>query len=327
MFHTTQNTPPPEAPAIVVGVSSCLLGHEVRYDTGHKRDRFITDVLSDYVTFEAICPEMGIGLGTPRETIHLKKMGDDVHLLGTKSGNDHTAAMRAYGEQSLATLKAKNIGGYIFKKDSPSCGLFRVRVYDDTGMPHRIGRGTFADYIATHMPYLPMEEEGRLNDDRLRENFIERLFAYQRIKALFAGDWRLGDLVNFHTREKMLLLAHDRGGYDKLGQLVARGKSMPPHALEAAYFQHYMETIAILATRKKHTDVLHHLAGYFKKHNTHAQRQELAGLIADYHAGYVPLVAPLVLIRHYIALYDVQYLADQQYLAPHPKELKLRNTL
>lgn len=314
-----------DAAPIKIGVSTCLLGEHVRHDAGHKRDRFVTEALGRYVTFVPVCPEMGIGLGAPREPIRLVRQGEAVRLRGVRSETDHTEAMRAFAERTADRLTAEGIAGYVFKKDSPSCGLFRVKVYGRNGSPSREGRGLYAQVLAERLPDLPMEEEGRLNDARLRENFVERVFAYYRLTRFLDGPWDLGDLVAFHTAEKMLLLAHHPEGYKTLGRLVAEAKGLPRAEVAAAYRRGFMEALAHLATARRHTNVLQHMAGHLTEHLNRDERAELDEVIRDYHAELVPLVVPVTLLRHYVRKFGIRYLAGQTYLDPHPKELMLRN--
>jgi len=228
--------------SISIGISSCLLGHPVRFDGGHKRDRFIDDTLSRFVRFVPVCPEMDLGLGTPRETLRLARdESDDVGLIGAKSGDDLSRKMNRYAAGKVRSLAKLDLSGYILKSASPSCGMERVRVYDRNGSPTKNGTGLFARALMERLPLLPVEEEGRLNDPRLRENFFERIFAYRRLRSLFAGRWTIGQLVRFHTTEKMLMLAHDRAHYKALGQLVANAKAAPRAELVADYSAHFMK--------------------------------------------------------------------------------------
>ena len=221
---------------IRIGISACLLGEKVRYDGGHKRDPYIVETLGRYVEWVPVCPEIEMGLGTPRETLRLVRIGEDVRLVMPKTGEDHTERMHAYANRRVAALTKEVLHGYILKKDSPSCGMERVRVFDAKGVPTKTGRGLFAETLLGHFPNLPVEEEGRLSDPRLRENFIERVFAYHRQRLLFSGRWRMGDLVAFHTANKLLLMAHSPQACAGLGRLVAGAKKMPrgklnPHFL------------------------------------------------------------------------------------------------
>ena len=311
--------------SIRIGISACLLGEKVRFDGGHKRDPFLVESFGRYVDWVQVCPEVELGLGTPRETLRLVRISNDVRLLMPKSGADHTEAMRAYAVRRLNELAKENLSGYILKKDSPSCGMERVRVYDDHGVPAKSGRGLFAEVLLQYFPTLPVEEEGRLSDPRLRENFIERVFAYARLRSLFSGHWKVGDLVAFHTAHKLLLMAHSPQAYESLGRLVGKARSMPHAELRDRYESDFMGVLREMATTKRHTNVLQHMVGYFSKQLDSDSRQELQALLQDYRAGLVPLVVPLTLIRHYVRKYDVTYLRGQVYLEPHPKELMLRN--
>lgn len=323
------NTGNQAADPLILGISSCLLGEPVRWDKGHKRHTFLCDQLGAYARYVPVCPEMGIGLGTPRETIRLVNEDGSIRLRGTRSSTDHTDAMTAFAAASLPALTAADLCGYIFKKDSPSCGLFRVRIYDPRPghPPSHTGSGLFAAALRQAFPDLPMEEEGRLSDARLRENFVERLFAYRRVTRLFAHPWSVGDLVRFHSNEKLTLMAHSPEAYRHLGQQVAAAKGQTPDAFASSYRQHFMQALSKPATPGRVTNVLNHMAGYFRRSLDSADRQELAETITDYRTGLVPLLVPLTLIRHYVRKFDVQYLADQTFLSPHPRELMLRNSL
>jgi uncharacterized protein YbgA (DUF1722 family)/uncharacterized protein YbbK (DUF523 family) len=321
----------PERPNddIPIGISACLLGQEVRYDGGHKLDRFIRDTLGSYVRFVPVCPEVEMGLGVPRETMQLVRgssEGDGVRLVAPKSGSDHTERIKSYAQRRLKQLAKDNLCGYILKKGSPSCGMERVRIYRGLGVaPARNGRGFFAEALMAHFPNLPVEEEGRLNDPRLRENFVERVFAYRRFRSLFSRRWTLADLVAFHTREKLLLLAHDRPAYQQLGRLVASAKGRDRGDVATEYERLFMNGLRKVATRGKQTNVLQHIAGHFKKILDENDRQELQEIIGSYRAGHVPLVVPVTLLRHHVRRHGLEYLAQQTYLDPHPAELMLRN--
>jgi uncharacterized protein YbgA (DUF1722 family)/uncharacterized protein YbbK (DUF523 family) len=316
---------PELAEPIRLGVSSCLLGQPVRYDGGHKRDPFVVDLLGPFVEFVPFCPELELGLGVPRETIRLERRGEAVHLVAPKSGRDLTVDMARLAEKRCRELATEDLAGYVLKKDSPSCGMERVKVYAETGMPEKSGAGAFARVLQERFPHLPIEEEGRLHDPDLRERFVVRLFGYRRVRALFAARWTMGSLVAFHTAEKLLLLAHDTAAYRRLGALVAGAKAHPRAEVAQAYFDDYMAALEVGATRRKHVNVLQHAAGHLKKLATTDEKQELAGLIEDYRTGLVPLIVPITLLRHFVRRYDVKYLQGQRYLEPHPKELMLLN--
>jgi uncharacterized protein YbgA (DUF1722 family)/uncharacterized protein YbbK (DUF523 family) len=310
---------------IRVGISACLLGEPVRFDGGHKRDAFLTETFGRFVEWVPVCPEVECGFGTPREAMRLVRAGPGVRLLTVKTSIDLTEAMERYSRSRVAALADEDLSGYVLKKDSPSCGLERVKVYDAHGTPARCGRGLFAAALVEAFPHLPVEEEGRLADPRLRDNFVERVFTYWRLRGLFASRWTVGDLVHFHTAHKLLVLAHAPERYRRLGRLVAGARGMPRRNLEQRYVAELMEALAELATTRRHTNVLQHMAGYFKDRLDAASKRELAGTIDDYRRGLVPLVVPLTLIRHHARMLDIGYLVGQTYLEPHPKELMLRN--
>ena len=308
-----------------IGISACLLGQEVRFDGGHKRDAFLTKVLGPYVEYVPVCPEVEMGLGTPRETLRLVRQPAGLRMVTTRTGVDHTDGMQRWSKKRLTELENEELSGYVLKKDSPSCGMERVKTYGAAMMPARDGRGIFASALLERYPLLPVEEEGRLTDPTLRENFIERIFAYRRLRDFFSGRWTPGALVAFHTAHKMSLLSHSTSAYNELGRLVAQAGSLPRAELRRAYETLFMQTLAKPATRARHTNVLHHMAGHLKKQLDAASRAELASCIDEYRRGLVPLVVPLTLIRHYVRIHQVKYLEGQVYLEPHPRELMLRN--
>ena len=307
-----------------VGISACLLGQNVRYDGGHKQDAFLTGALAEHVDFVPVCPEVELGLGTPREAIRLVRDGGLVRLVGRSSGADHTEAMARYARRRVAALARLDLDGFVLKKDSPSCGMERVKVYGGP-VAARDGRGAFAAVLLDALPLLPVEEEGRLNDVALRENFVERLFASRRLRGLFSGRWTAGHLVAFHAAEKLLVLAHEPAAYTKLGRLVAAVRRLPREEVARRYAELYMRALGKPASRGRHANVLHHMAGYFKDRATADERRELADAIADYRRGLVPLLVPLTLVKHHVRRHRVAYLASQRYLDPSPKELMLRN--
>ena len=264
-------------------------------------------------------------MGTPRESIRLVDEGGGIKLLTVKTGVDHTASMTAYSATKVRALGGEDLCGYVLKKDSPSCGMTRVKVYTGTGPGVRTGVGVFAQALLARFPQLPVEEEGRLTDPRLRDNFIERVFAYRRLRDLFESRWTVGDLVRFHTAHKLVLLAHSTQAYTRLGRLVADARSADRASLRARYTAGFMEALTAIATPQRHTNVLQHMVGYFKKTLDAASRAELRAAIEDYRLGLVPLIVPITLVRHHVRVHDVDYLAGQIYLAPHPKELMLRN--
>ena len=310
--------------AIRIGISSCLLGAKVRFDGGHKKDDFLVNTFGKRVKWVPVCPEVEVGMGTPRESIRLVRGGDGVRLVAPKSGSDWTAEMRAYCKRRVVELGKHDLCGFVLKKDSPSCGMERVKVYGE-GMLTRSGRGVFTEELLATYPELPVEEEGRLGDPRLRDNFVERVFAYRRVKDLFADRWTVGPLVAFHTAHKLQLMAHSPKTYAALGRLVARAKHIPREEVREIYVREFTSALKAIATARRNLNVLHHILGYFGKLLDHAARAELLALIEDYGNGLVPLAVPITLIRHHVRVQRVAYLEGQTYLGPHPKELMLRN--
>lgn len=316
--------PQKSAAPIKIGVSSCLLGEKVRYDGGHKHDRYVTDVLGRFFAFVAVCPEVESGMSVPREAMRLEGDPEHPRLVTHRTRIDKTEQMLAFCRGKVEALAREELCGFVFKKGSPSSGLFRVKVYRD-GMPARNGSGLFAQAMARRFPHLPMEEEGRLNDPVLRENFIERVFSFRRWKDFLAGNPDIGGLVDFHTRHKLLVMSHSTQLYREMGALVAHGREIAFPELLERYEELFMTALELHATVKKQTNVLMHVMGYFKKNLSAEEKQELLGVIGDYHDGLVPLVVPITLLRHYVAKYRQDYLEKQVYLAPHPAELMLRN--
>jgi len=310
---------------IRLGVSACLLGQEVRYDGGHKRDAFLTDVLGPFVDWVPVCPEVEVGLGVPRPPIRLIGDPNAPRLVVEKTGEDLTTRMRRWASGRIGELEALGLHGYVLKRGSPSCGLARVRVHGEDGRPGRVGRGLFAAALTDALPRLPVEEEGRLTDAGIRESFIERVFAAARWQAFTASRPRVRDLVAFHAAHKFAILAHSPRHYGELGRLVAgAGPRLAADTL-ATYGTRFMQALAVRATRPRHVNVLQHLAGFLKRQLTDDERAELGEVIAEYRRGLVPLVVPLTLLTHHVRRLDLAYLADQVYLHPHPRELMLRN--
>jgi uncharacterized protein YbgA (DUF1722 family)/uncharacterized protein YbbK (DUF523 family) len=320
-----------------IGVSACLLGEPVRYDAGHKRDPFLVDVFGLHVAWVPVCPEVEAGFGTPRESMRLITAAPEIRAKGAridpsrislvlvKSGTDVTERVARYSEERTEALAAERLSGYVLKKDSPSCGMNRVKVYTAGGLSERAGRGLFAEALIARMPSLPVEEEGRLSDPPLRENFIERVFAYQRLRRLFDSPWSVGDLVRFHTAHKLTLMAHSPVAYRGLGQLVANAHAHARADLEAIYQTRFMTAMSIVATPKRHANVLQHMLGYFKNTLDADARAEILELIEEHRQSTVPLIVPLTLMRHHVRRHQVTYLQGQTYLEPHPRELSLRN--
>jgi uncharacterized protein YbgA (DUF1722 family)/uncharacterized protein YbbK (DUF523 family) len=316
--------PMPDVP-IRVGISACLLGAEVRFDGGHKRDSFLVNTFGRFVEWVPVCPEVECGFGTPREAMRLISSPRRLRLITVKSAADVTARMEDYIAGRLDDLATANLSGYVFKKDSPSCGVSRVKVYDTHGIATRSGRGLFASAFLDRFPNVPVEEEGRLSDPRLRENFIERVFAYSRLQRLFDRAWTVGSLVRFHTAHKLMLMAHSPSAYRELGRLTAAASKLNRSELPQRYSDAFMRALTIVATPGRHTNVLKHMAGYLKKRLDSASKGELLAAIEDYRRELVPLIVPITLLRHHVRVHGIEYLAGQYYLEPHPKELMLRN--
>ncbi|MFP4213859.1 MAG: YbgA family protein [Desulfohalobiaceae bacterium] len=308
-----------------IGISKCLLGHNVRYDGGHKLDRFIRDTLGRYVEFVPVCPEVECGMDIPREALRLVGDPEDPSLVTIRSGIDYTGQMQAWGAKRLQELEAEDLSGYIFKAKSPSSGMQRIKVYNQKGHPAPKGVGIWARMFMEHFPLLPVEDEGRLNDPVLRENFITRIFVYASWRSLLAENKTRQGLVDFHTRHKLLLMAHHVPTYRELGRLVASPKDYDREELFQLYQERLCYTLSLRQTAKKNVNVLQHIAGYFKKDLSRDEKQELQELIQSYHQGLVPLVVPVTLLNHYVRKYQKAYLQDQVYLFPHPLELRLRN--
>ncbi|TKB65033.1 MAG: DUF1722 domain-containing protein [Nitrospira sp.] len=308
-----------------LGISRCLLGEEVRYDGSHNRDNFLTEVLGRYVEWIPVCPEVEAGLGTPREPMRLVGDPQNPRLVTIESKIDHTRALKTMAVNRIEELKKLDLSGYVFKKSSPSCGIERVRLYNEHGVPSRKGIGLFAQAFMKQFPLVPVEEEGRLCDPTLRENFIERVFCYQRWQDLVQGGVTRQTLVQFHTVHKYLLMAHHPQQCEMLGRLIGQAKQYRLKELADRYGELFMNTLAVKATVRKHVNVLQHIIGHFKKRLGVHEKAELADVIRDYHHRLMPLIVPLTLIKHYVQIFDVSYIREQVYLNPHPKELMLRN--
>ncbi len=310
---------------IRLGISACLLGENVRFDGGHKLDRFLRDTLGRFVEYVPVCPEAECGLGIPREAMHLEGAPASPRLVTVRTKRDFTDRMLHWAKERARELERENLCGFIFKSDSPSSGMERVKVYDVNNVPRRIGAGLFASVFMKHFPLLPVEEEGRLHDPMLRENFIERIFVAKRWRDITEGHLTISQLIGFHSKHKLLVMAHSPKHVNALGKLLANSKQSPIDELYFEYHRILMEALKLKATVKKHANVLQHLMGYFKKQLSGDEKQELIELIEHYYLGYLPLIVPVTLIGHYVRKYDQPYLREQYYLNPHPIELQLRN--
>ena len=309
---------------IKVGVSTCLLGEYVRWDGNHKRDRYVTDVLNSYFQWEAVCPEVEVGMGIPREPVRLEGGPRKQRMIGRKSRTDWTEKMKSYTAKRLRQLQKSDLCGYILQKRSPSCGMGGVPIYGKGGQAGVHGPGLFAKALMEKFPWLPVEEEGRLNDHKLRDNFIVRVFSYARLKRCMK-DFSPGKLIAFHSQHKYLLLAHSPKHYNEMGRLVANVKKLDTRKFQETYCTLFMEALKTKTTVRKNVNVLQHMLGFFKTHIDREDKTDLVQAIEDYRGELVPLIVPITLIAHYVKKYRVQYLLDQVYLNPHPKELMLRN--
>jgi uncharacterized protein YbgA (DUF1722 family)/uncharacterized protein YbbK (DUF523 family) len=307
-----------------LGISSCLLGNAVRWNSGHKMDRYLTRTLGLFVDYVPVCPEVEAGFGIPRESMRLVGDPEKPRLITFKTKTDNTDQMLHWARQRVKELEKEDLHGFIFKSDSPSSGMIRVKVYTEKGMPVKKGVGMFAREFMNHFPLIPAEDDGRLHDPKIRENFIERIFALQRWRQTIANGKNMGNLVDFHTRNKLLILSHSQQHSRLMGKLVAAGKQMPMEELYAQYEALLMEALALKTTPKKNLNVLQHLMGYFKKQLSRDEKRELLEVFEQYRQEFVPLVVPITLINHFVRKYDQQYLKMQTYLNPHPVELKLR---
>ncbi|MFC1863885.1 YbgA family protein [Thermodesulfobacteriota bacterium] len=310
---------------IKIGISRCLLGDKVRYDGGHKKDRFLTDTLSMYVDYVPVCPEVEAGFPVPREAFRLVGDPERPVMITSKTRKDVTELMKKWAQKRVKELEEESLCGFIFKKDSPSSGMERVKVYNDKGMPQKKGVGIFAGLFTDHFPLIPVEEEGRLHDPALRENFIERIFTLKIWRKTLDLGKSMANILDFHTRHKLLIMAHSVKHYRLMGRLIAVGKGRPLSELYKEYEELLMEALKLKATVKKSTNVLQHMMGYFKKQLSSFEKKELNEIIDQYRREYIPLIVPITLINHYVKKYEQEYLMKQVYLNPHPVELKLRN--
>jgi uncharacterized protein YbgA (DUF1722 family)/uncharacterized protein YbbK (DUF523 family) len=310
---------------IKLGISTCLLGEKVRYDGGHKLNRYLVNTVGPFVEWVPVCPEAECGLPIPRESMRLVLGPGGPRLKTGKTNIDHTDRMMKWAAVRLKQLDKENLCGYVFKSRSPSSGMRDIKIYNEKGMPQSKGSGLFAQAFMERFPLLPVEDEGRLNDAGLRENFIERVFVYHRwLKFIKEGASRKG-LVDFHTNHKLLIMSHSPKHLSALGKIVAAPQARSKTGLIDEYIGLLMEGLKLRATARKNTNVLQHIMGYFKKVLTADEKQELLGVIDQYHKSLIPLIVPVTLLNHYVRKHDELYLKRQHYLNPHPAELMLRN--
>lgn len=311
-----------------IGVSACLLGEAVRFDAGHKRDPFLMRELGRHVSWVPVCPEVETGMGTPREAVRLVGDPQAPRMVGNRSGRDWTDALRAWSAQRLEQLAAMDLDGFVLAKNSPSCGMERVRVYGRGGAPSREGTGLFAAELMRRFPLLPVEEQGRLNDPLLRENFVERIFVHRRFRDLLRDDPTPAALVRFHTVQKLAVLAHCPRTYRQMGRVVAAAGRAPFDEVAARYGELLMTALARKATPGRHANVLEHLVGHLKRDLTSDEKAELVGLVHDYRRGLVPLVVPVTLLAHHFRRSPGGgWARTQTYLDPYPRGLMLRNAV
>ena len=310
---------------IKLGISACLLGQSVRYNGGHQLDHFLKDTLGKYVDYIPVCPEVECGFGVPREAFRLIGKPDRPQLITIHTKQDVTERMETWSRKRVVEIEGEGLCGFIFKGGSPSSGMERVKIYDDKGVPAKIGVGLFARIFMEHFPLIPVEEDGRLHDPALRENFIERIFALRRMAKVSREKNPLHAIVDFQTRNKLLIMSHSPKHLQEMGRLVADTKAITPQNLLRRYQELFMEALKLKATPRKNTNVLMHMMGYFKKDLDPSEKQEILEIIDEYRRKLIPLIVPVILISHYVRKYDQPYLKDQTYLNPHPLELQLRN--
>ncbi len=308
---------------IKVGISSCLLGEKVRYDGGHKLDHYLKDTLGQFVDWVTVCPEVECGLSVPREAMRIVKTDESIRLLGVYSKKDYTDLMEKWIEEKINDLKKYDLCGFVFKSRSPSSALYSAKLYNEKGTVIDNVPGFFGKAFVEHFKFIPVEEDGRLNNPWIRENFIERVFIYHRWQEIAKSGLTYGKLIDFHTQVKLSLLSHSPVHYKNLGKLIAEGRKNKD--IYELYLSQLMEGIKLRATVKKNTNVLHHIIGYFKKQLDSDDKKELLEVIENYHKGLIPLIVPITLISHYVRKFNIDYLKNQFYLNPYPLELMLRN--
>jgi uncharacterized protein YbgA (DUF1722 family)/uncharacterized protein YbbK (DUF523 family) len=310
---------------IKIGISACLLGEKVRYDGGHSLDRYITETLGQYFEWVPVCPEVEYGLPVPREAMHLTGEPASPRLVTVRTGIDHTDGMKKWAADKLSRLEKEDLCGFIFRSKSPSSGIGGIKVYSSSGITGNKATGIFGGAFMHYFPLIPAIDDARLHNPDLRENFIEQVLTYNRWQEFLKQGGKIRELIAFHTNLKLLILSHSPKHYSALGVLVAQAKKYRPDVLYSEYIKILMEGLRLLATIKKNTNVLLHIAGYFKKRLSSDDKRELLEVIEEYHKGYIPLIVPIVLINHYVRKFDEPYLKTQFYLNPHPVELMLRN--
>ena len=310
---------------VKIGVSACLIGEKVRWDGKHRRDSYLSDVLAKYVEFVPLCPEIACGMSIPREKLRQADCAGQIRLIGYDSGEDMTDAMSEWADRVLPGLDDEELSGFILKPGSPTCGMRHAKIFSTTGKAARYGSGFFTRKLMEHAPLLPVETPDRLHNPILRENFIRRVFVLLRWRQLLAKGKTLGNLVDFHTRHKMLIRAHDLRGYRELGHLLGHATQSSVNETFTKYGALLFKSLTLKATPNKNSDVLTHAVGFFKKYIGAEDKQELLTMISDYKSGKIPLLMPVTLLNHYARKYGKPYLTQQYFLNPSPTELKLLN--
>ncbi len=311
-------------PRMRIGISACLLGQKVRFDGGHKEDSFITRTLGNYFEWVPVCPEVELGLGAPRDSMRLEQIEGSTRLIVPRTGKDLTEDMRLFSRRRVKLLARVDLSGFILKSKSPSCGMERIRIYRARGIPARSRQGLFAAILLECLPNLPVEEESRLCDPRIRDNWIERVFAYWRLRMLWRSRWTVRRLSEFHTENGLALLSHAPRAYRQMGSLLARAGELSRDEVRERYEAAFMRALKPIATRGRHVRVLRHLAGYLDRRLDSESLLELHACIRDYQNRIVPLLVPLTLLKHHVRRLEIPSLAGQTYLNPHPDEIALR---
>lgn len=309
---------------IKIGVSACLLGNKVRYDGGHKLDRFLTDTFGKFVEYVPVCPEAECGLPIPREPMNLYGAMENPKMITVKTRIDLTGKMRSWCNKRLIEIASENLSAYILKSKSPSCAMTGLKIYDEEGGAAGRGSGIWAKMLMDRFPVLPVIDEALIHDLDQREMFVERIFVFQRWRDLISSKPGIGKLVDFHAAHKYLILSHSPDIYRKLGRIAATAKGKPFKDVQVEYFELLQKAMSLKATIKKNVNVLQHLIGYFKKRISAEEKQAFQNIIEQYTHGRVPLIVPLTIINHYVVKYGESYLAGQHYLNPQAIELKLR---
>ncbi len=313
-----------EKSTVKLGVSACLLGQSVRYDGQHKLDHYISDVLGKYVEWLPVCPEVECGMSIPREAMHLTGTPESPHLLTIHTGIDHTAKMKAWCKKRVNELAKEDLCGFIFKSNSPNSGLLRVKVFNAKGIPEKNGVGFFARAFTECFPLIPVEEEGRLHDSGIRDRFIDHVAVYSRWREYVKTENTVRGLQNFHARHKYMIMAHSPKDVAPLGRIAANATEAKLKEVQMEYLDLLVSALKLQATVRKNTNVLQHIAGYFKKELEGFEKNELKKSIEEYHQENFPLLATLVLLQHFAKKYNKHYLLEQYYLNPSPMELYLK---